>query len=83
MASGVEGIAGASPCHFMDKVVDSTFACYHKFVPHSFATMCYDNHGYTTFEIASFILAVVNANREDERYDSYVRWLREDGYVVK
>lgn len=52
----------------MDKVVDPTFACYHKFVPHSFATMCYDNHGYTTFDIASFVLAVVNANREDERF---------------
>ena len=67
----------------MDMVVDPTFACYHKFVPHSFATMCYDNHGYTTFEIASFILAVVNANRENERYESYVRWLGEEGYDVK
>ena len=67
----------------MDMVVDPTFACYHRFVPHSFTTMCYDNHGYTTFEIASSILSVVNANREDERYEDYIRWLGEEGYDVK
>ena len=67
----------------MDMVVDPAKGCYHRFVPHSFATMCYDNHGYTTFEIASFILAVVNANRMDERYKGYIRWLREEGYDVK
>ena len=67
----------------MDKVVDPAFACYHKFVPHSFATMCYDNHGYSTFEIASFILAIVNANRKDERYESYISWLRGEGYDMK
>lgn len=65
----------------MDKVVDSTFACYHKFVPHSFATMCYDNHGYTTFEIASHILRVVESNLSDECYADYYRWLHEEqGY---
>lgn len=67
----------------MDKVVDPAKACYHRFIPHSFTTMCYDNHGYTTFEIASFILAVVNANRKDKRYGSYIKWLREEGYDVK
>lgn len=67
----------------MDKVVDPAHACYHKFIPHSFATICYDNHGYTTSEIASFILAVVNANRKDERYERYIRWLIEEGYDVK
>lgn len=67
----------------MDMVVNPAHACYHMFVPHSFATMCYDNHGYTTFEMASFILAVVNANRKDERYEEYIRWLREEGYDVK
>ena len=67
----------------MDKVVDPAKFCNHRFIPHSFTTMCYDNHGYTTFEIASFILAVVNANRKDERYESYIKWLREEGYDVK
>ena len=67
----------------MDMVVNPAKVCYHKLVPHSFATMCYDNHGYTTFEIASFILAVVNANRKDEWYEEYIRWLREEGYDVK
>lgn len=32
----------------MDMVVDPKFICYHKFIPHSFATMCYNNHGYST-----------------------------------
>jgi len=27
----------------MDKVVDKGYACYHKFLPHSFATACYNN----------------------------------------
>ena len=36
----------------MDRVVDPTSGCYRRFVPHSFATMCYDNHGYSTVEIA-------------------------------
>ena len=36
----------------MDMVVDPKFICYHKFIPHSFATMCYNYHGYSTMEIA-------------------------------
>lgn len=31
--------------HIMDMVVDPKFVCYHKFIPHSFTTMCYNNHG--------------------------------------
>lgn len=65
----------------MDRVVEPTSACYHKFVPHSFATTCYDNHGYSTFEIAFKIDMVVRANLSDKRYADYQRWLKEEqGY---
>lgn len=65
----------------MDMVVDPTSGCYRKFVPHSFATMCYDNHGYSTMEIAFKIDKVVRANLSDERYADYKRWLKEEqGY---
>ena len=65
----------------MDMVVDPKFGCYRKFVPHSFATMCYDNHGYSTMGIAFKIEVVVKANLSDERYTDYKRWLKEEqGY---
>ena len=65
----------------MDRVVEPTSACYRKFVPHSFATTCYDNHGYSTFEIAYKIDMVVRANLSDKQYAEYYRWLREEqGY---
>lgn len=65
----------------MDKVVDPASCCYRKFVPHSFATMCYDNHGYSTMEIAFKIDLIVRANLSDERYADYARWLKEEqGY---
>ena len=65
----------------LDKVVDPTSCCYRKFVPHSFATMCYDNHGYSTMEIAFKIDLIVKANVADERYADYARWLKEEqGY---
>ena len=65
----------------MDKVVNPAYACYHKFVPHSFATTCYNTHGYFTFEIASNILQVVESNLSDECYADYYRWLHEEqGY---
>ena len=65
----------------MDMVVDPKSECYHKFIPHSFATMCYDNHGYSTMEIAFKIDMVVRANLYDERYADYRRWLKEEqGY---
>lgn len=65
----------------IDKVVDPTSVCYHKFVPHSFATTSYNTHGYFTFEIASHILQVVKSNITDERYADYYRWLhRVQGY---
>jgi Protein of unknown function (DUF2971). len=65
----------------MDRVVEPTSACYHKFIPHSFATTCYDNHGYSTFEIAFKIDMVVRTNYSDKRYAEYERWLKEEqGY---
>lgn len=66
----------------VDKVVDPASSCYRKFVPHSFATMCYDNHGYSTMEIAFKIDSIVRANLSDKKYADYVRWLKEEqGYV--
>lgn len=62
----------------MDMVVDPKCGCLHKFVPHSFATMCYDIHGYSTMEIAIKIDMVVKANLSDEQYADYIRWLNEE-----
>ena len=65
----------------MDKVVDPSSGCYRKFIPHSFATMCYDNHGYSTMEIAFKIIQIVKAHLTDESYSDYARWLKEEqGY---
>lgn len=65
----------------MDRVVDPDSICYHKFVPHSFATTSYDSHGYFTFEIAFKIDMVIRAHLNDERYADYYRWLLEEqGY---
>lgn len=52
----------------MDMVVDPKFICYHKFIPHSFATMCYNYHGYSTMEIAYKIEMIVRENLLDRRY---------------
>lgn len=62
----------------MDRVVEPTSACFRKFVPHSFATTCYNRHGYFTFEIASKIMKVVEQNLSDVRYADYLRWLKEE-----
>ena len=59
-------------------VIDPKYRCFRKFVPHSFATMCYDNHGYSTMEIAFKIDKVVKVNLSDERYADYNRWLHEE-----
>lgn len=65
----------------MDMVVDPKFICYHKFIPHSFATMCYNYHGYSTMEIAYKIEMIVRENLLDHRYTDYERWLKEEqGY---
>lgn len=60
----------------IDMVVDPKFVCYHKFIPHSFATMFYNNHGYSTMEIAYKIEMVVKENLLDDRYADYERWLK-------
>ena len=65
----------------MDMVVDPKFICYHKFIPHSFATMCYNYHGYSTMEIAYKIEMIVRENLLDRRYTDYERWVKEEqGY---
>lgn len=61
----------------MDMVVDPKFACYHKFIFHSFTTIFYNNHGYSTMDIAHKIKMIVNKNLSDSRYKDYDRWLKE------
>lgn len=65
----------------LDMVVNPEYACYHKLVPHSFATTCYNTHGYDTFEIAFKIIEVVKANITNHLYANYEQWLKEEqGY---
>ena len=67
----------------LDRVVDPDSACYHKFVPHSFATSCYGPDGYFTHEIAFKVVQIVKANLSDPRYLKYERWLNsEEGYCI-
>lgn len=65
----------------MDMVVNPEYTCYHKFVPHSFATTCYNTSGYDTFEIAFKILECVKTNISNPLYAKYEKWLKdEQGY---
>lgn len=67
----------------MDMVVDPKNGCYHRFVPHSFATMCYDRQGYSTMEIAFKITNIIHSNLSDKRYTEYADWLKEQqGYCL-
>ena len=67
----------------MDMVVDPSDSCYHRFIPHSFATISYNSSGYFTHEISGHIMQIVMANRYDERYADYYRWLNEEsGYSI-
>lgn len=67
----------------LDNIVNPSSICYHKFIPHSFATMCYNSHGYDTMDIASKILSVVMSNISDPPYLDYVEWLNtEQGYDI-
>ena len=59
----------------LDIIVNPSSICYHKFTPHSFATMCYNSHGYDTMDIASKILSIVKSNISDPKYKNYVEWL--------
>lgn len=64
-----------------DMVVNPKYGCYRKFVPHSFATTCYNTNGYDTFEIAFKIHGCVRENISIPRFADYEKWLKEDqGY---
>lgn len=66
----------------LDMVVTPEHDCYRKFVPHSFATTCYNTSGYDTFEIAFKIHECVRANISEPRYADYEKWLKEEqGYA--
>lgn len=65
----------------MDLVVNPKFGCYRKFVPHSYATTCYNNSGYDTFETASMIHGCVREHISNPLYADYEQWLKEEqGY---
>ena len=67
----------------LDIIVNPTSICYHKFTPHSFASMCYNPHGYDTMDIASKVLMIVKNNISDPLYVDYVEWLNnEQGYDI-
>lgn len=43
----------------------------------------YNTSGYFTHEISGHIMQIVMANRYDERYADYYRWLNEEsGYSI-
>ncbi len=65
----------------LDIIVNPESVCYRKFVPHSFATTCYNTHGYRTFEIAFKIRETVRMNISNPLYAEYEKWLiEEQGY---
>ena len=65
----------------LDIIVNPNSVCYRKFIPHSFATTCYNTYGYDTFEIAFKILEVVRTNISNPLYADYEKWLiEEQGY---
>lgn len=79
----IEEYPGTQIKKILDKVVDPSSICYHKFGPHSFATTSYNNHGYFTSEISGQIMEIVRANISDEKYASYYKWLKdEQGYLI-
>ena len=65
----------------IDMVVDPSHPCYHRFIPHSFATVSYNTSGYFTHEISGHIMQIVMANSDNELYAEYRRWLNDEmGY---
>ena len=62
----------------LDIIVNSKSICYWKFIPHSFATTCYNTSGYTTFEIAFKILETVRMNISNPLYENYEKWLNDE-----
>lgn len=65
-----------------DLIINPNSICYKKFVPHSFATTCYDSHGYSTYEIAFKIHGIIQKySLTDRLYKEYDEWLHnEQGY---
>lgn len=67
----------------VDIIVNPSSICYHKFTPRSFASMCYNTHGYDTMDIAFKILMIVKNNTSNPLYADYVEWLNtEQGYNI-
>jgi hypothetical protein len=67
----------------VDIIVNPSSICYHKFTPRSFASMCYNTHGYDTMDIAFKILMIVKNNTSNPLYADYVEWLNnEQGYDI-
>ena len=62
----------------LDIIVNPSSICYHKFTPHSFATMRYNSHGYDTMDIAFKILMIVKNNTSNPLYADYVEWLNNE-----
>ena len=68
----------------VDIIVNPSSICYHKFTPRSFASMCYNTHGYDTMDIAFKILMIVKNNTSNPLYADYVEWLNnEQGFMIK
>lgn len=65
-----------------DLIVNPNSICYKKFVPHSFATTCYNTNGYETFEIAFKIIGMIQKySSTNKLYHDYDLWLQnEQGY---
>lgn len=67
----------------LDIIVNPSSICYQKFTPRSFASMCYNTHGYDTMDIAFKIIMIVKNNISDSLYADYVEWLKnEQGYDI-
>lgn len=67
----------------VDIIVNPSSICYHKFTPRSFASMCYNTHGYDTMDIAFKILMILKNNTSNPLYADYVEWLNtEQGYNI-
>ena len=67
----------------MDMVVDPSLPCFHRFRPHSFATVSCNTSGYFTHEISGHIIQIVMTNSDNELYAEYRRWLNDEmGYSI-
>lgn len=62
----------------LDIIVNPSSICYQKFTPRSFASMCYNTHGYDTMDIAFKIIMIVKDNISDSLYADYAEWLKNE-----